>query len=265
MAKYLTPVLILVVAVLAVALAVKGGEIVTGMSVLEVHPSNFTVSGGNVNPTMTTPECYQTSGTQGALGSITLIGNDTVTVVCNTTVSDNNGCADFNGTISGNFLWGLLYQDGAGTSCLPSYLDCYGNATCAAVGACTGGTDQTVECRFLVQWNADNTTGDGWAGFISIMDSGSLQTNDTDTTVDVGALLAIHVAHTLDFGSVPAGTNETNCTHDHNTLNYGNVQIDLQLNGTALTVRARTQTYLWVICTTTARAGTSPTPAHRQR
>jgi len=232
MAKYLTPVLILVVAVLAVALAVKGGEIVTGMSVLEVHPSNFSVAGANVNPTMTTPECYQTSGTQGALGSITLIGNDTITVVCNTTVSDNNGCADFNTTTQ----TGRLYKDTVGAGCSASYKDCYQNASCAPVGSCTGtgGVSQIVECTYTVQYNADNTSVTGWNGTINITDTASAKVNDTDASVGVGALLAIHVDHTLDLGSVAAGSNQSTCSVDHSTWNYGNVQLDLQLNGTAL-------------------------------
>ncbi len=236
MAKYLTAMLVLIVVLLSIALIVRGGEMITAMSVSTLHESNFSVSSGNVTPTMSTPNCYQTTGTVQSLGSVALIGNNTVGILCNTTVSDSNGCADFNGTVSGNSLTGKVYEDSVGIGCSESYLDCYANLTCKAVGSCTGGggTQQVVECTYAMQWNADNTSSNGWDGFMQIVDSGGLQVNDSDSTVDVAPLLSIHVDDTLDFGSVAANTNQSYSATNHSTWNYGNVQIDLQLNGTAL-------------------------------
>jgi hypothetical protein len=159
-----------------------------------------------------------------------------VTIVCNATVTDDNGCGDWNASEGSSARTGVLYKDTEGNSCSPTNQDCYQNASCSPVGSCTGTGDvsQVVECSFTVQYNADNTTGDGWGGYIQVTDSAAAHDEDADETVDVGALLAIHVDHTLDLGSVAAGTDQSTCAVDHSTWNYGNVQIDLQLNGSAL-------------------------------
>jgi hypothetical protein len=235
MAKQLTPILVLVVMVLAVALVMSGGKVMTAMTVLTAHPSTFNLTAGNVSPTMTTPVCYQTNGTPGAIGAIALTGNSSIAVTCTTNVTDLNGCSDFNGTLSGNVLNGSVHEDTVNDDCSANNLNCYVNAACTAVGTCADGISQFVNCTYAnIWWNADNTSASGWDGYMSIADSAGKAVSNKDTDLSVSALLAIHVDHWLDFGSIAAGTNQTTCAVDHNTWNYGNVIIDLHLEGTTL-------------------------------
>ncbi len=235
MAKQLTPILVLVVMVLAVALVMSGGKVMTAMTVLTAHPSTFNLTVGGVAPTMTEPVCSQTNGTPGAIGAITLTGNSSVAVECTTTVTDKNGCSNFNGTESGNVLNGSVHEDTVTDTCSADNLNCYLNASCVAIGACTNSITQDVKCTYNnIWWNADNTSASGWDGYISIADAQGNTTSDSDTDLSVSALLAIHVDHWLDFGTIVAGTNQSTCGTDHNAWNYGNVIIDLQLEGTTL-------------------------------
>ncbi len=236
MAKYLTPVLILVVAVLAIALAVKGGEMITAMSVSTLHPSNFSVLSGQVTPVVGTVACAETTtGLEKLVGAITLRGNNTVTVVCNTTVKDLNGCADFNGTGGGSTArTGWLFLDTTGSECTPNNLNCYGNATCAPVGTCDQDTNQTVECTYTLEYNSDNTSATAWGSVINVTDKDGNKSSATKNDLGVEALLSIHVDDTLDLGTVAAGSDQATIAKTIYTYNYGNVQIDLQLNGTDL-------------------------------
>lgn len=224
MTKYVTSILVLVVAVLAVALFVRGGEVLTALAISTTNSSvatvNITASQINCNPVL----CYDADD---AADNIKLQGGDQRYVKCNTTCNAPNG-------------WGYVknYTGSIGTSgadCTPaSNLDCYQNASCHNFTALNA-TTQVVQCTYLFWFNADNTTEGGtWTGNMKAGDIGGATSPTSSDTIGLSTLLAIGVDSTLAFSSQTAATNETTCAHQHKIYNYGNVEIDFKTNGTAM-------------------------------
>jgi hypothetical protein len=239
MSKYMTPVLVLVLAVLAITLAYKGSVVVTGMATNLYNASyrEFNVSTGNA-----TPVIYDAAGTSGSIDcyddtngdatKVTLNAFSNMTVVCNATVSDDNGCQDFNGSLSGNSLIGEFYDSTQSQPCgSDGSKNCYNNATCAPVGACVGYMNQTVECRYTVFYNANNTT---WTGFLNVTDKTGLIDTGTDT-ITVDNLNSLNVTNsTMNMGTLSPGANTSTHTKGSEIANGGNIKIDLNINGTSV-------------------------------
>ncbi len=167
---------------------------------------------------------------------IDLIGNSTRTVWCNATVNDPEGASNL------NVSWARAYsyQGGSGT-CTGNYTNCYYNSSCEWITIPGNTTAKTASCTFQFQYNAVNSSTDfnGWICNMSANDTDSYIGSTASAGVKkVNALLAIHVDDSIDFGTVNAGTNETYVAHNNTAYNYGNVKIDLQLNGTQLTCPA---------------------------
>jgi hypothetical protein len=158
---------------------------------------------------------------------IDLIGNNTMMVWCNATFNDPDGADTL------DVSWARIYDELAGGSntCTGDNNNCYYNSSCE--WEAYNATAKKAVCTSNFWFNAANSTTLGWICNITANDTDNNRGSGEDTT-DVNPLLAIHVDDYLNLGSVPAGTNQSTCSVDHNTWNYGNVQIDLQLNGTAL-------------------------------
>jgi len=228
MTKYVTAMLVLVVAVLAVALFVRGGEVLTALA---ISTTNSTVATVNITASQTVCSptvCYDADD---ATDTIHLQGGDQRYVKCNTTCNAPNG-------------WGYIrnYTGAIGTSgadCTPSSnLDCYRNASCQNFSV-VNTTAQLVQCTYLFWFNADNTTEVGtWTGNIKAGDIGGSTSPTSSDTIGLSTLLAIGVEGVLAFNSQTAATNETTNTHQHNIYNYGNVEIDFKVNGTAMTCQS---------------------------
>jgi len=224
MAKYVTPVLVLVVAVLAVALFVRGGEVLTALAISTTNVSASTTNITNTAPTCQVATCYDADGS----GDIDLVGGDTRFVYCRAVCNDNNGWGNiinYTGTIGTS-----------GSDCTPAtYLSCYQNATCQNTSY-VNATAMNVQCSYNFWFHADNTsqTGD-WTGGIKAGDVPGLESAQTTDTIDVQALLALGVNSVLSFGAKSAAVNDTDTTHSHTIYNYGNIQMDFQVNGSAMT------------------------------
>ncbi|MFQ6009959.1 MAG: hypothetical protein ACE5J7_02460, partial [Candidatus Aenigmatarchaeota archaeon] len=235
MSKYLTPVLILAVAVLAVALFIKGGEVITAYQVQTVNQTAPTLNITSIAPTMENVLCYDYNGdllTQMAgANELALKGGTTARVICNGTGADDNGAWEINGTVSGS-IDGRVYDSTKTSACTADSTDCYVNSSCEVLGV-KNATAQYFECTFDLWYHADNTSDSGdWYGWMNVSDTtsngGDGQDNDT---FDVDELLAVGVPGVLSFGShAPGDTLVTGKGHD--VTNYGNVRIDLQINGT---------------------------------
>ena len=216
----MTPVLVLVLAVLAITLAYKGGVVVTGMASSMTRTYNATT--GTEPPVVGTVTCYDADDAT----DVDLNAFTTSTVVCNATVYDAEGCQDYNGSVGGH-AEGEFYT-GSQPCGAQDHKDCYNNASCAYVGVCSSLTNQTVECSFDLWYSADNTSFTGW---INVTDSGGLTDNATDS-ISVANLNALNLTDEFIFlGNIQPGNN-INHTVNMTVQNGGNIIIDLDLNGT---------------------------------
>jgi len=250
----LTPVLLLAVVVLAVALFVRGGEILTALAISTTNSSAATVNITNTAPQVFNVRCFN-DGTNDQLttaSKLSLLGGDSKTIYCNATVFENNGVRDL------TTFYGSVHEDIAtsGDLCAEDDRWCYQNNTCANVTDINT-TAMEVRCTYKLWFNADNTTVTGnWTGNITVKDSNNNVAynnyglaNRTNFSVDT--LLAVGVDNLLAFGTKVAGVNMTNlggttstplgtattCDSEcnHTVKNYGNTQIDLQVNASTMT------------------------------
>ena len=254
MSKYLTPVLVLVVAVLAVALFVRGGEVLTALAISSTNSSAATVNITNTAPQVFNVRCFNAADNAQITTSskLSLLGGDVKAIYCNATVFESNGLGDL---LS---FYGSVHEDIAtnGDLCAADVRWCYQNNTCENnTGINT--TAEEVRCTFKLYFNADNTTVVGsWTGNITVKDSyANVAYNNLGaanrTNFSVDTLLSIGVDPLIAFGAKSAGTNMTNlgstgavsptvCAGasggcNHSSYNYGNTQIDLQVNASAMT------------------------------
>ena len=237
MSKMLTPLLILVVAVLAVALFLRGSEVM--YSILSVNSTyatlNLTDSGPGINIT-----CYDvpTSSTS----TILLVGGDRREVVCNGTADDSNGNTEL-AVVSGYF------STNNKKNCTADTMDCYVNNTCGFLSS-PNATAKYWECRFWLWYNAENTTKAGtWVGNATIYSNGATGTKNASATyvgLNVSELLAIGVPSLMSFSqnrvtALALGINDTligssSCPQCVlNISNYGNIMIDLMVNASTWT------------------------------
>jgi outer membrane protein assembly factor BamB len=175
---------------------------------------------------------------------IDLAAGQTKNVKCNATVNDIEGGLDFNTTVP----TGRFYTSPGTNTCTGNNSDCYVNSSCAWLGV-KNSTAQYVECTFPVWFNARNTTGLGWKCNLTETDLGAKQAFGTNTT-DINALLAVGAPTTIPFGAMSVG--DTSAADVNASIqNYGNVQIDLALNGSTLTCNSGTiaTSYLHYNCT----------------
>ncbi|MFH0830435.1 MAG: hypothetical protein V1887_04735 [Candidatus Aenigmatarchaeota archaeon] len=236
MSKSIPVLLVLVLAVAAVALFLKGDSMIYA---IQYYNSSFsTVNLSNAAPTVEAVACTDDYSANDA--QVDLNGGTTDVVICNATVNDMNGVGDLTSTVPK----GRFFENPAKNSatCTPSSgasnYDCYLNNTCAWLGA-KNATAQYVYCRFTVYYNAKNTSGasDIWYGQINVTDSGFLVGTMNDT-IEVGDLLAIGTeTPTILFGAKTAGTNDTTVGTGcgagckENISNQGNIRFDLLING----------------------------------
>ena len=254
MSNKLTPVLVLIVAVLAIALFVRGSDVLTAMAISATNSSVATVDITNTAPQVFNVRCFN-SGTDDQLttaSKLSLLGGDVKTIYCNATVFESNGLGDL---LS---FYGSVHEDIAtnGDLCAEDDRWCYQNNTCEN-NTLINTTAEEVRCTYMLWFNADNTTVTGnWTGNITVKDSATSPNvafgnigNRTNFSVDT--LLALGVQSTLSFGTKSAGINMTNlggttgtvggtattCDNNcnHTSYNYGNTQIDLQVNASSLT------------------------------
>jgi len=231
--KNIRLVLVFAAAVLVMALFIRGGEVITAYQVQTTNQSATTLNISSLAPTMENVQCYDYNSvllTSMGTNPLALKGGATAMVICNGTGNDNNGGETINGTIGGSTT-GRAYETSQGFGCSGDQRNCYVNSTCAALGI-KNATAQYFECRYFVQYHADNTSQAGsWTGWMSVTDGASY--GNSTTIFDVDELLAVGVPGVLAFGSAIPGE-KLNMNRSHAVSNYGNVQVDLKLNGSAI-------------------------------
>jgi len=161
---------------------------------------------------------------------INLVGGSTLLVSCYADITDDNGVADIQSG-KGNIT---LYDTETTTAdCTTNNFNCYRNITHSGAGSLNSdicpGSGTTATCNFSipVYYNANSSS---WNCSMTITDSGG--SGDTEQEiVAVNALTAIDISSSeLNFGTLAPATFSDNKTEI--VYNYGNIILDLQLNGT---------------------------------
>jgi|GEM_PF-2087739 len=225
-----TPILILFVILLSVALFIRGGEVITALIINTTNSSYATV-----NLTNTAPICEPVAATMGIWDSVDngvainlQAGGNLTYVKVNTTCNDPNGIYDFL-----NFT-GQFSDTTATVPCTASNNNCTLNASCQNNSKNT--TAYNVQCTFMMWYNADNTTkSNKWFGNISVGDTGGNIGRFNDS-ITMNELIAIGVNSPLSFGARSPNTNDSTIASPYmlNISNYGNVEIDFQVNGSIM-------------------------------
>ncbi len=186
---------------------------------LDADPAIFNVSGwGSPSGNFTVAEATLEVHSLQATDPVNLIAEGYKTVWCNATATDQNGWQDVDEANA------TLFIAPAAHSSADDNDDHYTNSSCT-VGAGSG-YNAPIICSFRVAWHADDGE---WTCNITVNSTGdSGWGNKTDITVN--QLLSLNVTDLLDFGSLSVG--ETSGDETLEVNNTGNVQIDIQVNGT---------------------------------
>ena len=234
----LTPMLIVAVAILAIILVLKGGDVITayvGYSSWNTTPAIVNTS--NPGPTVGNCTVVDEPNDASNVDQVTLYAGQRKRVRLMCTVNDESGGNDFNDTDSN--INGTLYYTSAGESWTTDNYQHYQNTSCE-IGSIINATANLANCRFDVWWNARNSTDasgtTGWTGRMYAKDNGgnSSATAGSDTFA-ILPLTALDVCAEIAFGTVSPGSisSEKNCSVN----NWGNIQIDIQVNGTDLSLQ----------------------------
>jgi len=192
------------------------------------NTTNTTVTESSENPSISSIAIDQ--------HPVDLVAGSTRTVSCSATVSDDNGIADIQGG-KGNIT---IYDSAVTTSaCSANKFNCYKNTTYSSgldANVCPGSGSE-VTCNFTVPmyYNANSST--AWKCYMYIEDQGA--NNDTDETTDktINDLTGIDIGSaTMNFGTLSPGSFSDNISQA--IYNYGNIILDVQLNGTNMTCGA---------------------------
>jgi len=224
-----TTFLVLIVAAIAVALFIRGGEVLT---TLAISSTNSTTTSITLTNSMTNSEggvCYNGDG---SAMPVNLVGGSSTRVVCNVTVNDPDGWQQIK-LYHGNFY----YPGGTSDTCMQlNSTHCYQNMSCQNITK--NSTAAYVECGFNMWYNAQNSSSGGtthWYGNVTVNDSNYELQTIIGNLYDVNSLLAIGVTPTLALGGVSqAGLNSTDCSNSVTVTNYGNVQLDWQVNASTM-------------------------------
>jgi len=231
----LTPILAFAVILLGLTLIFKGGEIITayaGFSSWNSTPA--TVNTSNPAPTINNCTAVDEPNDASNVDQVTLYGGQTKMVRCLCTANDESGGSDFN--TSGANINGTLYYYTSGLSWTADNYQHYVNTSCE-IGSIINLTANQVTCRFPVWFNAHNSTDasgtTGWNCTMYAKDNGGNSSAVAGSdNFSVLPLTAIDVCPQIAFGTVSPGaiSNEKNCS----VSNWGNIILDLKLNGTDL-------------------------------
>ena len=214
--------LALFVGILVAVFGMKIGVTVTGFASSGL--SNSTANATNVAPVVS-------SVTVNGGSNIDLNAGTTKTVTCTGVISDDNGYDDISSASA------VFYQSTGDNTASYNSADDYNNHYTDSSCTLTSGYDTTkknVTCTFEVQYFANPSI---WACNITATDA-SGATGSGVSNENISELVAIDVDNTIDFGAMAAGATSSNDVNE--TLrNYGNVKLDMGLNGTDMSCTMR--------------------------
>ena len=160
---------------------------------------------------------------------IDLTGGGTRTINCTGVIYDFNGGSNVD-IVTASFFNPDFCTPECGGICENDCTKCYINTDCTLTNK--NSTAKNIDCGFEVYYNTKQT-GAPWICTINANDTfNEVATQDEDITA-INSLTAINInSTTLDFGTLLPGENSSSAM---NVTNYGNIQIDIRLNGTGMT------------------------------
>lgn len=213
-----------------------------------------------------------------SFGPITLNGGQDIALALGTTtevlatgtVTDLNGYTDLaNATAT-------IYRSGAGAACSPDENNCYvaaGASQCEFTNC--AGNSCTLECRADIQFFAEPTdfgtySGEEWLAYLEVSDqSGGIDVGSAPG-VEMQTNRALAVDGTINYGTLEINEDTGSFNASTTILNYGNVAIDVDIEGGDLSdggdstipadrQRVATSTFTYSACTACSQLSTSTT------
>ena len=180
------------------------------------------------------------------IGAITLNGGFNISLLPGTTsrVYATGTVTDLNGNTDLALATTTFYRGGVtgGAACTPNNNNCY----IATIGNkceftnCLGNSC-TVSCYADIYFHADPTdlgstyAGQEWFAFVEVEDNSAGYDFGTTPGVEINTLRAIDVNGSISYGSLEVNANTGSINASTSVLNYGNVEIDLEVEGTDMT------------------------------
>lgn len=167
--------------------------------------------------------------------SVDLSENTTTNVVCQATITDDDGCDDLVDVDA------VFYYSGVSAGDADDDNNHY-SVTCSLVGgSCTGGvdTDAVYTCTFATQYYAEPTSAgpnaaENWQCQVTPNDDAGAGTPASDD-IEMNVLAALNATASISYGTQAPGTNTGTTNQTIAITNTGNTQIDAQLSGTDMT------------------------------
>lgn len=203
---------------------------------------------------------------------ISLLPGTTTRVYATTTATDLNGSNDL------AYATTTFYRSGAagGASCSPNNNNCYvaSGAQCDFT-SCAGNSCE-VQCYADIFFHADPTdtgstyNGQEWFAFIEVEDYSDGYDFETSIGQLMNTLRAIDVNNAISYGSLAVSSNTGSYNASTTVENLGNVEINLEVEGTDMTdgvgaeipadrQKFATSTFSYGVCTTCSQLS-STTP-----
>jgi hypothetical protein len=172
------------------------------------------------------------------LGAVSLVdpislnvGPDMTTVYCSATATDNDGFADVSTAI------GKLFNETNGFAGSDDDNIRYSNNFCNREGG--SGNAVTVNCSFVLKYFASPSGGGTWNCSLNITDASGASV-DRNASANLSELIAIGASpSTINYGTGIA-PGDTSGTVNLNVTNYGNVRIDLEIEGENMSSAGKT-------------------------
>ncbi len=167
---------------------------------------------------------------------ISLTVGTTTRVFATTTVTDFNGYTDI------VFATTTFFRSTSTAACTPDNNNCYIATTEANSCSFTGcsGSSCVLECYADIFFHADPTDvgayeGQEWFAFMEVEDSGEGYDFGTSNAVELLTMRAIDVSGAIDYGALEVNDDTGSDNATTTILNLGNVEVDIEVQGTDLT------------------------------
>jgi hypothetical protein len=166
---------------------------------------------------------------------IALIPGTTTRVYATGTVTDFNGYTDL---VAGT---STIYRSGAGAACTPDNNNCYISQTGGSCSftSCSGNTC-TLNCYADIFFHADPTatgtySGQEWIAYMEAEDTGGGYDFASAPGVELLTVRALTVDNGINYGALAPSDNTGDTNATTTVSNIGNVEFDIEVQGTDLT------------------------------
>lgn len=198
--------------------------------------SSATIS--NATPTVSAVTVATASAGSAVATIDSITEGSTDTVYIHGTITDQNGCEDITGANQGVKM--VFYGPGTNAACDQDTADCFiaddggvytNSCSTAGCSAGTGDTDLTFECQITAQFYSDPGE---WTVSVTANDGTVSSSANTATTSTVAELVGLNLGSGIDYGTLAVGATSASDV-SLSVENYGNVELDVNYQGTQMT------------------------------